>query len=863
MPLRYQQLYFNNFDGGITDNYINADINQYKTADNFIIEDGGLRLRYGNRVIFNASSTERIMGLFNMNEEVFFAKGDSFYKLENAVYEEQKTFAELQAPIDVSGSIRDAKAATWVLREFLSGEIVYVHFDTEHSTVQIKPEDAVDLQNITYTVYGFERYNNELIINPPLASFFNVADETSYPSAAEWQDQLHVVNSGVTEPTREYNYPMRVWKESESPEVYKSVRLGLPQFEIDDLPGEIVFPQNQDLSPTPNHQYLYYFHYEYEYFVGDIRFKNVSTVYSEIAATAAPIGTVNPPFDNTVQIAGFPDLNEARIDNDSVRIGIYRTTDGGTTARKIGEVPNGYGGVFVDNVKDEDIATGGVDELGQPLDDAGIVLYTEGGLSEHYPAPKCRYLMIVNDTAYYMNVIEETSAGEEFRPYRFVQSIPNAPSAVDPSNFDDLDDVIVGGSHIDGVPLIFTKSFIYRIEGAVSADGSGSIRKRVISDTVGCLSHNSIVRTNDGVFFAGNNGIYVTDGYRTKLLTEELDDTYAELVSTQLKSDRITATYDAKNELIYWAFSEKGDENDVCWVYNIKKGGFTRTRGIQMDFSSLMFFQKYVMRGDSLGYIYEFNEDDSSDLRRDPFNPFATDWEKERIDYEFETVAIDGGNPHARKWGHECTFSITSSIPSAIAVYSNNDDGEKTIEMKEIKLNGSIVWQSPNFVWRDEDFQWRLSGTQTRQRRFPRGSARFRRKQILIKPSITNLYKSDTYDLADVYVNPDDDQKLIVEIQGNAKWPEDITKDIIRFDADKYINATGVVDERIVERLDDKRIVIDRGQVAERIGGDYYRWTIVGYKRDQALEIRAMSVKFAPLDNVSGEYKSSEAGENS
>jgi len=857
MPLQYQQIYINNFDGGITENYINADLTQYKTADNFIIEDNGLRLRSGNRVIFNASTTERMMGLYNLNEETFFSKGDSFYRLRDGNYSETKTYAELQSAISINPDVRDGKAATWELTELLSGDKVYVDFIVDHTTVQVDPAQAVDLDNITYIVTGYERFNNETIINPDLGSFFDVADESSYPSSAEWQDQLHVTNSGTINPIQ-YNYPMRVWKESEGPDVYKATRLGLPELEPLAPFTQMAFPLQQDPSPVPAHQYSYAFIYEYEYYVEDIKFKNVSPVYFETHGTSVIIDG-NPL--NAVEIVNIPVLNEARIDNANVRIGIYRTKDGLTTYYKVGSVANGYSNpsVFIDNVADDDILTGGVDEFGAPIDDAGILLYTEGGLTEHFPAPRCKFLMIVNDIAYYMNVIEETSAGQEVRPYRFVQSIPNAPSAVDQSAFEDLDDVIVGGSHINGLPIIFTKTFIYRIEGFIAADGTGNIRKRIISDTVGCLSHNSIVRTNDGVFFAGNNGIYITDGYKTKRLTDELDSTYAELVSTIEKSDRIVATYDARKELIYWAFSDSSDqENDSCWVMNIKKGGFTKIGGIQMFFSSLLFFQKFVLRGDENGYIYEFNDDDRSDVRRDIFINWATDWEKERIDYKYETVAIDGGNPHIKKWGYECTLSITADVPAVLGVKSNNDDGEIISDMKPIILRSGWIWQSNDFVWRDDDFQWRLSGTQSNQRRFPRGSARFRRKQVSFEPTKVNLYKSDTFGLVDVIINPSNSDQLFVDLQGNAKWPENITQDVLRFDEDDYFIGA-VVDETIFERVSDTRLRLDSGQVAP---GNDKRWTIYGYKRSQALEIRALSVRIAPLENTGGEYKSSEAGGN-
>ena len=856
MPLNYSQLFVNDFNGGITDNYINAEVNQYKSADNFIIHDGELRLRFGNRVIYNASSTQRIMGIIKMNEEAFFGKGDSVFRFHDANYSQAHTYASLQASIVTGASIRDAKNAEWTLTKLLSGEKQGVKIVTDHLSLQIDPADAAALDNsILYRLEGYERFNNQTIINPPNGTFFSVADDTSYMASAEWRDQLHITNSGTTSPVV-YNDPMRLWKESESPDVYKAVRLGLPAFFVNPPFTEMTAPIVSGTALS----YIYTMIFEYEYFVGDIKFKNVSAVHIETVQLATAIDT-----GNGVQIGNFPDLTGVpRLDTTNIKIGIYRSqaaeTGAGTVSRKIGEVSNGFAGVFLDEVKDEDYTSTGFDELGSPIDDAGILLYTNGGLLEHFPAPKCKYLMVVNDICYYMNVIEELNSGDEIRPYRFVQSIPNAPSAVDLLSFEDLDDVIVGGNHINGLPIIFTKSFIYRIEGQINADGTGNVRKRVISDTVGCLSHKSIIRTNHGLFFAGNNGIYITDGYQvTSLTAPELDDSYAELVSTVNKSNRITGTYDEKNELVYFGFSEIESENDVCWIYNINKRGFTKIRGIRMLFTSLMFFKKYVMRGDELGYIYEFNEGDSSDVRRDNSNPYATDWQKERIDFKYETVSIDGGNPHVRKWGNEFTVSLTSDIPSAMGLSSNNDDGKRVKPMKEIRLSGSWIWGDENFIWNDTDFEWRVSETTVKQRRFPKGSARFRRKQISIEPTQVNLYRSDIFDQAEVLDNPLDAQEYYVDLPADRGWPIHILNDSITFDVIDYTSPNVIINKRILRRESDQRIVIESGGV---IGGAGKNWVISGYRRDQRFAIRGISVTFAQLDNVGGEYKISESGEN-
>jgi len=751
MPFKYDEIVIRDFTGGITDNYINANKNQYEIADNYLINDNGLELRSGNHVIYDSESLQRIMGLFAMNDDLFVIRGASFYR-------------------------------------FNLG--------------------ALD------------------IIQPPsLSSFFPVENDQSYPSASEWRNQLHVTNKGVG---NIYNRPMRVWKNDLN--VFETVELGLPAFD-----GSGVLFTPTAVGATFN--YLYAIIYEYTYKVGDTTFKNVSTVFQEAVTTGTAIGA------SSVNITNLPILNEARLDNSVIIKGIYRTQHNGTVFRKVGDVNNATT-IFTDNIPD---ATTWAD---------GILLYTDGGLVQHSQAPKCKYMMIVNDIAYYMNVIEELSTGEELRPYRFVQSIPNAPSAVDETFFEDLDDDIIGGAHVKGLPIIFTKSFIYRIEGRLNVDGTGTIRKRVISDTIGCVSHNGIVRTGQGIFFAGLHGFYVTDGYTYRSLTaEKLDDSYQKLVDTIAQGERIVGTYDQKNERILWACSDTTAENDLEWVLDLKSLNFTKINGIEMFFTHILYKDGNILRGDEQGFIYEFDDDDATDVRRE-FGVPSADWQTERIPYKYKSAAIDGGNPHIRKWGHEMTISIKSNVPAALKLTSNNDDGEKIKVMKEIRLSGSWIWRDPNFVWRNPEFVWRLAETQSSQRRFPRGSARFRRKQVQIEPARTNLFKSDNIDLADAsYVDAGDPNEFYIDIPITTKWPTNILLDFITFEDTDY-----VVEHQIVERVTDNRLRITGGTL---FPGTDKKWVIKGFKRPQRMEIKALSITMAPMDNTGGDYKTSESGENS
>lgn len=747
MPFNYQQVMIRDFSGGITDNYINAQQNQCQIADNYLIEDTGLRLRSGNHVVYDSESLQRINGLFEMNNEIFVIRGASLYSL-------------------------DSGALTAVL-------------------------------------------------NPSGAALFAFENDNSYPESAEWRNQLHLINQGIG---TNYNRPMRVWRDETNS--LKSVEIGLPEM------GSVT-----GFDGTPI--YLFRVIYEYTYMVGDTTFKTVSPFYQEYHGTPTPI--INVP-----ELTSFA---YPRLDVLTIKKVVYRNDSTNSPAfRKVAEQDNN----ITLNIEIVDYT---------PYED-GILLYTEGGLVEHFRAPKCKHMMIVNNVAYYMDVIEELDSGDELRPYRFVQSIPSAPSATDPTYFEDVDDDIVGGSHIKGLPIIFTKSFIYRIEGVIDASGNGSIRKRVISDSIGCVSNNSIVRTEQGIFFAGINGFYYTDGYQYKKLSKHLDDSYLDIVSDEDQIKRMIGVHDDKNQRIWFGCSEGTSENDLVWILDLNTFGFTKVRGLSMFFSSLLYLKGNVYRGDEQGYIYQFDDDDASDVRRE-FGVPAVDWETERIPYKYKTIAVDAGNPHVKKYGQEMTISINSTVPAVIKLISNNDDGEKTSEMKEIRLSGSWTWFDPNFVWRDPDFVWRLAETQTKKRHFPRGSSRFRRKQIEIEPARTNLFKSDVRDVCEITVDPLDANIFFLDLIAPVSWPRNIRYDFfvpetntLQVLGDSPYN----VEYQIIERTSDQRIKVAGSTLVESLG---QKWIIRGFKRSQLMEIKAISMNVALIDNTGGEYKTNESGENS
>src|SRR5262249_40606150 len=157
------------------------------------------------------------------------------------------------------------------------------------------------------------------------------------------------------------------------------------------------------------------------------------------------------------------------------------------------------------------------------------------------------------DIAYYGDI---TDAGQRF-PNRILQSIPGSPDSVSLTFFDDVEDALMGISSSRNNVIALGRISLYRLAGSFNNLGQGAITHERISDEIGCISTRSIVRTEIGVFFAGNDGFYYTDGFQLIKISIDLDETYARITRTEEQRTRITGCYDRLTRRVWWTVQEE------------------------------------------------------------------------------------------------------------------------------------------------------------------------------------------------------------------------------------------------------------------------------------------------------------------
>lgn len=181
--------------------------------------------------------------------------------------------------------------------------------------------------------------------------------------------------------------------------------------------------------------------------------------------------------------------------------------------------------------------------------------------------PTNKYMFSVGDTYYYANVT--TDAGDN-KGNRLFQAVQGMPTSVLASGYTDMDNEILGGGEANGVPIVLTETSVYRLDGVLGVDGTGSVRKQIIAGANGGISHLSIVNTETYTYYAGTDGFYRTDGYKAANITESrLYKSYSSLIKNRKDWKYIQGTFDRDNNLIYWKMSDS-----EVWVYNISTGTF-------------------------------------------------------------------------------------------------------------------------------------------------------------------------------------------------------------------------------------------------------------------------------------------------
>lgn len=650
---------------------------------------------------------------------------------------------------------------------------------------------------------------------------FSAGDESNYMSWTEWNRHLIVTNDAFVKPQKIYK------DETDTVQVRTA---GLPAL----ASAPIV-----TVGAAGARNYIYAFHYFFSYTIGSQEFIDAGPVV-EVEVPNSGV----PETDNN-EITAIPVLANGATDNydtATIEVHIFRTLDGGQDLQFIGFVTNGTT-TFTDDVSDATAET-------------GELIYITGGVLDNDPPPLAKYVHTVNGFTYYAHFQE----GSEVFPNKYRQSIQNDPDSCPGSLEDEVEDEITGFSSAAGVPMVFCKRFIYRVEGQFDEFGQGAMEHIKIADTPGCLSHQGIVQAEGRVFWPGNDGFYTSDGYQVQKISFHLKNSYLTYVDLLSNTRRIVGMFNEFERRIYWTFQTQGSSTDVdsCIVldleWGIKPESHFITLSGQGSFSptSICMFNKKWMRADRRGFVFIHDEQYLHDPKIDT-TKFPSLWGQETVIWRYKGPAFNFGNNTMRKWVPRVILKAANESNVSIQINGIVDDGRFVKSCKEIRWRQNFTWGDPEFTWGDPNCKWNGEGIIDQWRHFPKKGLRCDYFQLEITNAFTIVTNSDTLGTATFN---DSTNHIVLDTPSVTDWPDGVEGYYISTEDDDY-NLRWLVKTRI----DDNTIeVLDP---ANTLPSGSLRWILKGYRKDEKLNLLNYTIVWAPLTMSQSTFRSEDTGANS
>lgn len=670
--------------------------------------------------------------------------------------------------------------------------------------------DAFLIQGVGVSLYYVNTIFHTLL-GPTGNEPFNQGDNNSLVASAQWNRHVIVSNDAFAN-------PQKIYRDS----------AGALQIRTAGLPAVEPVPTVTTPDPGTVVEYIYLFIFTVNYLVDSTQFLTAGPT-RQVIVKAATAPDVSP-----IVVSDIPVLDNGVINNwdtANVVVEIYRTKDAGTQFFKVGQVANGTT-TFTDSMSD--------DTLGNQQE-----AYTNGGVLDNDPPPPCKYVHIANSSCYYAHIKEDG----EIIPNRVRQSKPGIIDAAPGASFIDVEEDVVGISSVRGFVVVLCKKAIYRLDGAFDALGQGSIVYTKINDTAGCVSNKSIVQTVDGIYWAGNDGFYYSDAYRVYKISNNFNNTYKSLISTDQQKKNITGAYEELNRRVWWAVQKDGSslDNDACFILDLRWGiteestFTTASGGESFNPTSIIFFNKQFVRGDKHGYTIVHDEAILTDPRVDPFK-LTSLWGTRTIIWDFKSASTNFGDSKNRKWVPRIVTALKNDSNISLQIYSNNDDGRQILPLSPIRFRGNILWGDPGITWGDDSILWNKTGLIDSLRKFPASSLRCSYKQVRLTNAFVNVLNSDQYGTVTVTrppISPATDNLRTVTLD-DTTFVFDVT-DIdyyVSFETDNYTNNYQVVDFTT-----DTLTIVDPSGTAPIAPN--LKWTLRGYPKGEVFDLLSITLLYA------------------
>lgn len=407
---------------------------------------------------------------------------------------------------------------------------------------------------------------------------------------------------------------------------------------------------------------------------------------NEDSGGATEVGKFAASLTNIYSFANAANENWDTADTTNFKKEIYRTIGNGQLYFRVDA--DGVGGSI------SNATTSLSDYTSDTYIASKLALYTNDGSPENNRPPAASGIHIFNNTAYY-------TLGN-----RVYQSVPKDPDSVPGDFFEEFEENIVGVSSTRSVAVAFGSSKVYRLIGGFDQLGRGALLHERISDRTGCISAQSIVKADNGIFFAGKDGFYFTDGYQCMRVTD-LEDTFRGYTDTAAKRARIQGAYDNISKRVYWTVQTgSGSNPDKIWVMDLQFGIKPDATPITtiscptaFNPTALAFYGGIIHYGDGDGYCFKQTRGLNINLVKDTAVA-ATSWAAQTVIWDFKSCHDNFGSSVIRKYATRVTTQFEQqSTNLSVQIYSDADKGRIISTLPIIRSRKLTDWGDSKIDW--------------------------------------------------------------------------------------------------------------------------------------------------------------------
>lgn len=534
--------------------------------------------------------------------------------------------------------------------------------------------------------------------------------------------------------------------------------------------------------------------------------KTTSTVTLDRVATAS--GTVTITFSRLV-------------------VKIFRTAANGTTLFELATIRNGTT-TFSDNIADTAITS-------------NDVIYTDGDVQPwEEPPTDAKYVVEVADFFWY--------GGDRY----IQQSNQGAPGGCPSSFRQSTTQKLMGLADNDTFPIAFFSRGVYRVEGTFDEFGDGGFELKEVAHDAGCVGNRSIVKTPQGIVWAGIGSFWWTDGYQARRISMGFPQRYKIYNNPQM-----VGVYNAGKNTVEWTASSAENNtsaaNDIritlfldfgiseysaFGIQTAENNIYPTTLGFSGDGDVPDQYRNRLLIGESRGYLLWTNPLVYTDPKIDT-TVFPTAFTKKVIQYRWESAAIPLGDDSMRSYVVQLTAELDAATEVSAQFFTRRDVRGAWNSLSEFRQDGAIVWGTSEYPWNDpttEGQGWNEVALVDGQRYNKHPAFRGARWQIALTNSKTWITRSDllgtaTCSAAAPYV-------AVTLDDVTQSWPDDCEDYELTFSDDDYDEGFTVI-----ERTSDTVVkVIDPYGTLASWPWDTKKWQMRGYRKNERVKLQSVSL---------------------